>query len=504
MSLWSFLRDLVLGTSRRPRPPAPTQRTPLAAPPAAPPWPAPKHRSLPPEVLDLGAFAPVSDEEALAASRGMGIADSIGDNPRRIPGLGGLRLRIIEGGMVAHGYITPEELEQIHAIGARMDELRPTWWTRQRQIQRVRAARAASRAAIRAEKKRQAAERRQQHAEAVAHRKATDIVFLGRGVSHQLHDRRSMVERLEQKGLPVLSSPADLAKAMDLPVAKLRWLAFHKHVVKRDHYVRFAIDKKDGGKRELAAPKPQLAAAQRWVLAHILAQLAPHDAAHGFVAGRSTVTSARVHTHATVLIGADLADFFPSLTFVRVRGFFKALGYSPAVSTILALLTTACPRIRVSHAGVPQWVAVGQRGLPQGACTSPALANLMMFRLDARLNGYARSLGFRYTRYADDLSLSSPGAVDGATVGRLLNGMRRIVKDEGLALRESKTRVQRRNRAQTVTGIVVNDGPRAPRKLVRRLRAVAHQGENRGPWFDGMLGYLAMVHADHRRTIRGD
>ena len=79
----------------------------------------------------------------------------------------------------------------------------------------------------------------------------------------------------------------------------------------------------------------------------------------------------------------------------------------------------------------------------------------------------------------------------------------KMLKAEGLTLNESKTRIQRRNRAQTVTGIVVNEGPRAPRKLVRKLRAIAHQRGAKTAWFGGMCGYVGMIHPDHRKTIGG-
>src|SRR5690606_3022555 len=104
---------------------------------------------------------------------------------------------------------------------------------------------------------------------------------------------------------------------------------------------------------------------------------------------------------------------------------FQQLGYSPAVATILALLCTECPRQTVEYAGTRYHVAVSPRSLPQGACTSPALSNLTARRLDARLQGIAAKLGWRYTRYADDLTFSANGdAADLA--GYLLARLRHI------------------------------------------------------------------------------
>ena len=108
-----------------------------------------------------------------------------------------------------------------------------------------------------------------------------------------------------------------------------------------------------------------------------------------------------------VLVNLDLADFFPNIIFVRVRAVFQRLGYSGAVATLLALLCTECPRREVRYDGKTYFVATSPRGLPQGACTSPALANQVARRLDRRLAGLARKLNLVYTRYADDLTFSS-------------------------------------------------------------------------------------------------
>src|SRR6185436_17792305 len=120
----------------------------------------------------------------------------------------------------------------------------------------------------------------------------------------------------------------------------------------------------------------------------------------GFVSGRSTVSNARAHLGRSLVVNLDLKDFFPSVTFPRVRGLFESVGYSPAAATILALLCTESPRMAVDHDGTRHWVAVAERALPQGACTSPAIANLVARKLDRRLAGAAKKLGWTYTRYA--------------------------------------------------------------------------------------------------------
>src|SRR5262249_45514445 len=234
----------------------------------------------------------------------------------------------------------------------------------------------------------------------------------------------------------------------------------------------------------------------------------------GFVPGRSTMSNAVPHVNRHVVLNADLKDFFPSITFPRVKGVFQALGYSPAVATILALLCTDCPRRKVEYAGKPLHVATGPRGLPQGACTSPALSNLVARRLDARLSGLAKKLGWTYTRYADDLTFSATGEAAKLTA-YLMARLRHIAADEHFVINETKTPVQRRNTAKRVTGIVVNQRPNVPRKLARRMRAILHHARKEGlaaqnrsnephfhSWVSGMISYIQMVNPEKGKRLR--
>ncbi len=295
------------------------------------------------------------------------------------------RTALIDRGLMLRGFLDAEQLRHIHEVGdlwiryhdaaALANALAAK--TADEAVERQRAERAAKKA----QKMAESAERKKQRAEDIARRRAEDIVFLGRGVSSGLADRRSNVERLQQLGLPVLSTPADLAAAMGLDVPRLRWLCFHAEAAEKTHYKYFEVKKRSGGTRLLAAPMPAMKKAQRWVLANILDQLPTGEAAHGFVKGRSTVTNARAHVGRNLVVSFDLKDFFPSIRFKRVRLMFKELGYSPAVATVLALLCTEAPRRKVEYDGKTYWVAAGERALPQGAPTSPALSNRAALRV---------------------------------------------------------------------------------------------------------------------------
>lgn len=426
-----------------------------------------------------------------------------------IPPISDQRTALIDRGLMLRGLLTAEQLEEIHRIG-------DLWLARSRQFKHLDevatakgdaavAALRAERAARKEQKRRESAERARQRVEAVALRTSEDIVFLGRGVSSRLADRTSNIDELGRRGLPLLSTPNDVARALGIPVSKLRWLCFHSEATERTHYVAFDIPKRSGGTRRIAAPMPELARVQRWILCNILNPLATEEQAHGFVRGRSTATNAAPHCRRDVVINLDLSDFFPTITFPRVRGVFEKLGYSPAVATVLALACTEAPRCPAELGQMTYWVATGPRALPQGASTSPAISNQVARKLDRRLSGMCARLGWTYTRYADDLTFSAPEGKR-REIPLVRSRVRQIVEDEGFAINPKKGRVQRSAGRQMVTGVVVNETPHLPREEVRRLRAILHGARLTGlaaqnregrphfeAWLRGKLAYLAMI-----------
>lgn len=320
------------------------------------------------------------------------------------------------------------------------------------------------------------------HARALAwhERRQHELLYVGEGVSGGLGEARSDAEVLARNALPALHHAGDLAQAMGIGLGELRFLAWHRDVASVSHYQRFTIAKKSGGERHISAPMPRMKRAQYWVLDNILAKMPVHDAVHGFLPGRSILTNAAPHVGQDVVINLDLKDFFPSIGMRRVRGVFRQLGYSQQVASLLALVCTEAPTDEVQLDGRRYFVARGDRVLPQGAPTSPMLTNLLCRRLDARLAASAARLGFRYTRYADDLSFSADAAHSRDTA-KLLWRVKQIVASEGLTVHPDKQQVMRRHRQQHVTGIVVNDKLSLDRDTMRRFRAVLHQAERHGP-----------------------
>ncbi|MGJ7500218.1 reverse transcriptase domain-containing protein [Variovorax sp. ZT5P49] len=320
------------------------------------------------------------------------------------------------------------------------------------------------------------------HARAVAwhDRRQRELLYVGDGVSGGLNEAHSDSQALARNALPALDHAGDLATAMGIGLGELRFLAWHREVASVSHYQRFTIAKKSGGERHISAPMPRMKRAQYWVLDNILAKMPVHEAVHGFLPGRSILTNAAPHVGQDVVINLDLKDFFPSIGMRRVRGVFRQLGYSSQVASLLALVCTEAPTDEVQLDGRRYFVARGERVLPQGAPTSPMLTNLLCRRLDARLAASAAKLGFRYTRYADDLSFSA-GPEHSQDTGKLLWRVKQIVASEGLTVHPDKQQVMRKHQQQHVTGIVVNDKLSVDRDTLRRFRAVLHQAERHGP-----------------------
>ena len=320
---------------------------------------------------------------------------------------------------------------------------------------------------------------RQERAEAWKITKQQDIVYLGEDVSAGLNYTECDRPRLESYNLPICGTASEIAAAMGITVGQLRFLAFSRKTSTISHYIRFKIPKKTGGERLISAPMPRLKRSQHWILVNILEKLELHDAAHGFRPNRSIVSNAQPHVAADVIINFDLKNFFPSISYKRVKGLFHSFGYSEAAATIFALLCTEPTTEEVELDGKTYYVALTERHLPQGSPASPAISNLLCRRLDRRLTGMAEHLNFVYTRYADDLTFSASGD----SLDHICNILRRtesIVTHEGFTINEQKTRILRKSRQQEVTGVVVNSKLNICNKTLKRFRATLYQIEKDG------------------------
>ena len=274
-------------------------------------------------------------------------------------------------------------------------------------------------------------------------------------------------------GLAPLPDAGALARLLDLDQGELAWFADVKGLERTveeplRHYRWHAVERR-GRLRLLAEPKPRLKEAQRRLLRHVLAPVPVHDAAHGCVPGRSVRTAAEPHAGSAVVLGMDLEAFFASVSAQRVWGLLQGTAglTEPVAHLVTALVTTRAPASVWRALPVPAGAVERERHrrlgarlavphLPQGAPTSPALANLVCFRLDRRLAGLAAAFGARYTRYVDDLTFSGDRRIGS---GRLAAAVTEVAAEEGFGVNPAKTRVAGAASRQRVLGAVVNARP---------------------------------------------
>lgn len=399
--------------------------------------------------------------------------------------------------MIRLGFITPEDLaaNKSNEVEIRrvIDELQPTlkelneidsqiatYGSIEAMIKQIRSERIEMVKKRREERKIEKERNRVLRQEAWELAKRSRAPFLGVGVSSRLTFDGGDRVALIKLGLPELTTLSDIALAMNLTTEDLVWLSYERSTTETDHYTRFEIPKRSGGSRLISSPKPKMRIAQSWINLNILEKLTPSQYCYAFRPKTSIVDNAKQHVAKRVIVKLDVKDFFPSITFNRVRGYFEHLGYNPGISTVLALLCTDAPRVRITIKGRSQIVAIGSRSLPQGACTSPALANLIASRLDNRVAGLIDRFhgDWTYTRYADDLTFSTSD-VD-PSIGVLISAVSRIAKDENFEIKSEKTRIMRSPRRQSVTGLIVGDDVRIPKATIKKMRALFHNIETKG------------------------
>lgn len=295
--------------------------------------------------------------------------------------------------------------------------------------------------------------------------------------------------------LPRIDSIPDLAVLLDLDVGRLQWLADTKQWNRRArpgplHHYQYEWRARPGRiPRLLEIPEQRMRRVQRTLLERVLGLIPVNGAAHGFVPGRSAVTGAAHHTGSDIVISLDLTTFFARVTAGRIFGTLRQSGLSEPVSHVITGLCTNAVPPRVLAAmppgGSPEErfalrQALATSHLPQGAPSSPMLANLAIRRLDSRLTGWADAVDATYTRYADDLAFSG-GSTLAKRPDAFIRGVQRIIEDEGHLANPRKTRVRRQGVRQTVTGIVVNQRANVSRADFDRLKATIHNCVLHGP-----------------------
>lgn len=326
-----------------------------------------------------------------------------------------------------------------------------------------------------------------------------------------------------------LPNAEELARWLDVPARHLQWFAdLRSWEQKRSrgrlrHYHYRPLTKRFGQVRLVEAPKPRLKEIQRRILTGILDQIPPHTAAHGFRHGRSIASYAAPHVGRRVVVKIDLQDFFPSIPAARIQALFRTVGYPEDVADLLAGLCTNCTPPDVWDEPLQPPVAwpmrqarwrYGQPHLPQGAPTSPALANLCAYRLDCRLTGLAAAAAAVYTRYADDMAFSGDCDFERAAKRFHLHACA-VVMEEGFSVHHRKTRIMRRGVRQRLAGLVVNDRLNVVRADFDRLKATLTNCLRHGPdsqnrdgrdefrgHLEGRVAFIEMINPAKGRRLR--
>ena len=254
-----------------------------------------------------------------------------------------------------------------------------------------------------------------------------------------------MAERISSKGMPIILNSFHLSN-----LAGLKWNVIRVLIddnVKSYH--KFYISKKNKkDKRMILAPSKELEHIQRFIYEKILLKIEINDSAYGFVNNKSIKSNAEYHIGAEKILNIDLKDFFPSIDSRRIYYVFnKVCGYDKTLSYCLTRLTTY------------------RNMLPQGACTSPILSNIVSYKMDFRLQKLAEKMNLKYTRYADDITFSG----DKEQINNnLLKLITKIIEEEGYTVNIGKIHMATKSSRQEITGLIINNGVAdVPQKYIK-------------------------------------
>lgn len=261
-----------------------------------------------------------------------------------------------------------------------------------------------------------------------------------------------------------------MAKLLDVPYGTLIYHVYRMPPAQR--YRTFEIQKASGGTRTIVAPATALKILQSKLNQVFQAVYSPRACVHGFVRNRNVRTNADAHCGQRWILNLDLEAFFPSISFPRVRGLLMAKPYElpERVATILAQMCCF------------------EGCLPQGAPTSPVVANMICAKMDTQLMRLAQNNRSIYTRYADDITFSTSRRNFSRSIAvevsmgqpQLGSDLRKVLEENWFAVNERKTRLSNAYGRQEVTGLTMNRFPNVQRKYVRQVRSMLHAWKRYG------------------------
>lgn len=307
-----------------------------------------------------------------------------------------------------------------------------------------------------------------------------------------------------------------------LPILTLNHLAklsgvslpYLRRIIQRqsDPYQNLRLKKQRGGTRPISAPEPVLLEVQRVVLERALENAPLHPSAYAYRKNHSVLKCATQHTGARWLIKLDLHDFFGSVDEQQVYEAFLSLHYSPLVSFELARLCTRVDlrghrygyhlaRVKERYSSIPSYATTLFGYLPQGAPTSGALANMSALAMDHEISNFSLANGLIYTRYSDDITLSTASELGRSEAKRIVRTLSQIVANHGHVIHNKKTRIVPPGARQVVLGLLLAEEtvrllPEFRRRVEVHVRGVSKFGlfehaEHRG--FRSVLSFVNHV-----------
>jgi RNA-directed DNA polymerase len=276
---------------------------------------------------------------------------------------------------------------------------------------------------------------------------------------------------LEEQYLPVIFELEHLSNLLGIDFPYLKGVVRSSCIF----YRSFHLNKRSGGERLINSPYPKLAYIQDWIKTNLLDKLDVSDNAYAYVKGRCNIDNARHHVGKVELLKLDLEDFFGHIKEDSVTLIFESLGYSNKLSKQLSKICciNGC--------------------LPQGACTSPVLSNLILREMDLDLSTISIENKFKYSRYADDIFFSAD-----VISKEVINEIRNIIKSYGFVVNEKKVRHIVGNKRKVITGLCVdNSRVRVTKRDRREFRKIAYYLLKNGiSQFNGDKGELSPLYID--------